>query len=64
MNDTQLLIKLAKQEGCEYCKHWSLEFLKGWGYERDCPYMNKECNQYSKFELDREKLQNSLENSV
>lgn len=59
MTDTELLIQLAKLDGCKYCKNRKII------YQVDLPTDNllfkkclykEECKQHSKFELDRNKL--------
>ena len=55
MTDTELLIQLAKLDGCEYCKNCTIIFSEKCRTYEDCPY-EKECKQHNKFELDRDKL--------
>lgn len=59
MTDTELLIQLAKSNGCEYCKNRKIIYSSVCGTYEECFY-EKECKQYNKFELDRDKLYTEL----
>ena len=59
MTDTELLIQLAKLNGCQYCKNkkvvCKLNFSKDMLIVEGCIY-EQDCKCGSNFELDRNKL--------
>lgn len=59
MTDTELLIQLAKLDGCEYCKNRKVVYQVNLSTDNllfeSCIY-EKDCRCGSKFELDRNKL--------